>query len=146
MIPRILAVDFGSKRVGLALSDPLGIMAQPLPFIPYANRERFISDLKKMIRERSVGLILMGVPRSLDGTLGREAIEIQKLSDRIRKECRIEVRLHDESFTTRAAEEILIKEFDLSRKKRKNVRDSLAACLILKSYMESGPAKSGSSA
>ena len=138
---RILAVDFGSKRVGLAISDPFGITALPLPFLPFFGLPRFISDLKNLIREKSVNLIVLGLPKSLDGTLGPRALESQKLGEKIRKECGIEVELYDESFTTRDAEEILIGEFDLSREKRKKVRDSLAACLLLKSYMESHPAE-----
>lgn len=136
MKERILTIDYGSKRIGLAVSDPLGLTAQPLPYLSNHGIQPFIQDLKKIIREKSVSRIVLGLPRSLDGTLGPKALEIQQLGEQIQKECSVKVDLYDESFTSKDAEDILIHELDVSRKKRKEIRDSLAACLILQRYME----------
>ena len=132
---RMLAVDYGSKRIGVAVSDPLGITAQPIPYIRNLKREQVLSDLKKIIEERSVGIVIVGLPRSLDGTLGPKAAQCRKLARQIEEECGVSVSLFDESFTTRDAEEILVRDLNLSRAKRKEVIDSMAACLILKYYM-----------
>jgi putative Holliday junction resolvase len=98
-----------------------------------------LSDLKELITEKGVTLIILGLPRSLDDTLGPRALEIQELAKQIQKSCSIPVECYDESFTTREAENFLVNELDVSRKKRKQIRDSLAACLLLKAYMESHP-------
>ena len=137
---RILAVDFGSKRVGLALTDPLGITIQSLPVLKYSTKNDFLAKLKALVREKKVEKIVLGLPISLDGSLGPQAIECQALAEKIRDSCPVPVDFQDESFTSRQADEILIQEFGLSRKKRKEARDSLAACLILKYYLSSlGP-------
>lgn len=134
---RILSIDFGSKRVGLAISDPLGMIAQPFGFVPFSGQRNFTTALKKIVEEKRVELILLGLPKNMDGTLGGQAEDIMELSGVIRKACGIEVQLWDERLTTKQAEKILVNEFDLSRAKRKNVRDSVAACLFLQSYLDS---------
>ena len=133
---RILALDYGSKRIGLAVSDPLGLTAQPLPFLPNRGKKHWIPELKKIMAEKSVELLLLGLPVSLDDTLGPRALEIQKLAQTLRAECGTPVELADERFTTRAAEDFLVQELDVSRAKRKEIRDSMAAALLLKSYLE----------
>jgi len=77
----------------------------------------------------------MGLPRSLDGSIGPAAVECQNIARKIEVNCNVGVELQDESFTSREADQILIEEMGVSRKKRKEARDSLAACLILKSYL-----------
>lgn len=135
MSDRILAVDYGEKRIGLAVSDPLGIAAHSLPYILNHGISGFIREIKKVIEEKSVSFVVVGLPRSLDGHLGPKAVECQKIAERIRHECHIRVELYDESFTTKEAEEFLIGQLDLSRKKRKEIKDSLSASLLLRSYM-----------
>ena len=123
--------------MGLAVTDPLGVTVLPIPFLTYTSTADFLSKLKAVIGEKSVGKIVLGLPRSLDGSLGPKAKECEKLAARLEKELGLPVHLQDESFTSREAEEILIRDLDLSRQKRKKVRDSLSACLILKSYLSS---------
>lgn len=136
---RTLAIDYGSKRIGLSVSDPLGLTAQPLPYVANSGSKKFLCDLKAIIAERSVGRVILGWPRSLDDSSGPAARQCENLAAEIKRECGVPVVLYDERFTTRDAEEILIREFDMSRKKRKEVRDSLAACLMLRSYLDSNP-------
>lgn len=135
MVSRTLAIDLGSKRVGLAISDPLGLTAQPLGFILFLGWSELIADLKKIIEEKSVKSVLIGLPKNMDGTLGLKAEESIKFSEMLRTECNLEVKLFDERLTTKQSENILINEFDLSRNRRKNVRDTMAACIILQSYL-----------
>ena len=123
--------------MGLALTDPLGFTVQPIPFLPYSSRLQMIKDLKKIVAEKSVETIVLGLPISLNGTLGPKAVECRKLGNQIQNECGIPVHLQDESYSSREAEEILIREMNLSREKRKKVKDSLSACLILQSYLNS---------
>ena len=130
-------MDLGTKRVGLAITNPWGSGAYPLPFLPYISQAHLIQDLKKIVEEKGVNLIVAGLPVSLNGALGPKALECKKFADKIQKELKKEVTLFDESFTTQDAEEILIGELNVSRKKRRKLKDSLAACILLESYMNS---------
>lgn len=132
---RVLAIDFGSKRIGLALSDPLGNFAQPLPHLVFISIPKFISDLKKLLQEKSVRLVLMGFPKNMNGTSGVAAEECQQVAETIHHECGVEVKLVDERLSTQEAEKFLVGELDLSREKRKKVRDSLSACFMLETYL-----------
>lgn len=133
---RILAIDYGSKRIGLAVSDPLGFSALPMGFLPFKGQKRFIEELKKVIAEKEVKLIVLGLPINMDGTMGPKAEEMTQVSEVIKKECGLPVELVDERLTTQQAETMLVDEFDLGRKKRKAVRDSIAAAILLQSYLE----------
>ena len=132
---RILAIDYGSKRVGLALTDPLGFTIQPLPYLKYSSKNDFLGKLKSLVAGKGIEKNVLGMPVSLDGSLGAKALECRALAKKIKDFCSVPVDLQDESFTSREAEEILVEELGLSRKKRKEARDSMAACLILKSYL-----------
>jgi len=133
---RILAVDYGSKRIGLAVTDPLGYTVQPLPYVPRRSRRQALSELVRVAGEKSVRRIVVGLPKSLDGTLGPKARECTNFADQLGVESGLPVELFDERFTTAEAERILIEELDVSRERRKHVRDSLAACLLLESYLK----------
>ena len=128
-------MDYGSKRVGLAATDPLGITIQPLPYLRYSGRTDLLEKLRSVIREKGIEKVVVGLPRSLDGSLGPKARECEELARQIGKDSSVQVALQDESFTSREAEEILIRDLGLSRARRKEARDSLAACLILKSFL-----------
>ena len=135
MSSRTLAVDFGEKRVGLAVTDPLGAAILPVPFLTYASISELLFKLKSVAVEKEVGIIVLGLPRNPDGSSGPKAKECENLAEKIKKELGLPVHLEDESFTSREADEILIRDLNLSRQKRKKVKDSLSACLILKSYL-----------
>ncbi|MBI3012833.1 MAG: Holliday junction resolvase RuvX [Elusimicrobia bacterium] len=132
---RILGIDYGAKRVGMALTDPLGITVQPLPFVPYKSDSQFLQDLKHVVLEKSVELIVVGVPKRADGSLGPEAERYLQIAKILEHECSLPVECVDESFTSRESEDFLIRVCGASRKRRKKVKDSLSACLILESYL-----------
>ena len=136
---RVLAIDYGTKRIGLAVSDPLGLTAQPLGFVKFVSRSKFLEDVKKIVLEKSVQLILIGLPINMDDSLGPKARECMRLAESVEKECGVKTKLVDERLTTREAEQFLIDELDLSRKKRKGVKDTMAACILLQSYLDHGP-------
>lgn len=131
---RVLAIDYGSKRIGVAVSDPLGITAQGLPNVDN-DAERF-ENIRKITEEKGVSLIIVGLPRRLDGTLGQSAQEVKKFGDELRKKLAIEVKYWEEWLSTAEAERHLINA-DRSRKKRKGLRDRIAAQLILQGYLDS---------
>lgn len=136
---RILAVDYGTKRVGLSVSDPLGYTAQPLPYLSNQSRAKLLEALLNVVHEKSVKRVVVGLPKSLDDTLGPKARECQKFADDLRAATGLPVDLLDERFTSREAEDFLVNQLDLSREKRKELRDSLAACIILETYMKANP-------
>ncbi|MBN1621089.1 MAG: Holliday junction resolvase RuvX [Endomicrobiales bacterium] len=134
---RILAIDYGKKRIGLALSDPLGITANPLSVLHRKSLSEDIKKIKSIIEEKEVGKVVLGLPLNMDGTPGILTEEIKSFAKKIEKEVNIDVEFHDERLTTHEAENLLIEEANMSREKRKKIKDKIAACLILKSYLES---------
>jgi len=133
---RILGIDYGTKRLGLALSDEDEILASPLPVrvrTGLADDLKFVSDLTV---ERGVGRIVLGLPLNMNGSRGEMARAVQAFAAELRNACDLPVVLFDERLTTSEAERVLI-QADISRKKRKNLRDGLAAVLILQGYLDS---------
>jgi putative Holliday junction resolvase len=98
-----------------------------------------VADLQKIIQEKSVRLVVVGLPLNMNGTEGPMSVVVRNLARKIEEECGVPVNLTDERLTSWEAENILIDDLDLSRKKMKAVKDSMAACLILKSYLASNP-------
>lgn len=137
IMSRILAIDYGKKRIGLALSDPLGITANPLSVLHRKSLSEDIKKIKSIIEEKEVGKVVLGLPLNMDGTPGILTEEIKSFAKKIEKEVNIDVEFHDERLTTHEAENLLIEEANMSREKRKKIKDKIAACLILKSYLES---------
>ncbi len=133
---RILAIDYGSKRIGLAASDPLGITAMPLPFLPHKNWTQALNDLRKIVQDKSIALVIVGLPKAPDGGEGAQAKSCRDFGEKLAATLRVPVEMVDETMTSREAGDILINEFNLSRGKRKGVIDSLSACLMLRSYLE----------
>ncbi len=133
---RILSLDFGEKRIGVAVSDPLNIIAQSVGTI---ERKGVKSDLKKieeLVRVYEAEKIIVGLPLNMDGTKGKSANRAIAFVNELKKEIKIEVEMLDERLTTRQGERIFL-EADLSRKKRKKNIDKIAAQLILQSYLDS---------
>ena len=133
---RILSIDYGSKRVGLAATDALGLTLQPWTALQNRSRPDLLKNLLALIQEKEIKKVIIGLPRSLDGNLGPQAIVCMKFAEDLSKATEITIEMQDESFTSREADEILIRDLDLSREKRKKVKDSMAALLILKSYLQ----------
>jgi putative Holliday junction resolvase len=132
---RILALDVGEKRIGLAVSDPLGITAQGLGVLSRQNRETDQARLLEVAREYQVQEILVGLPRHLDGRPGQQADAILELARTLGDALGVPVTTWDERLTTVEAERVLI-QADLSRRRRRRVVDQVAAVLILQSYLE----------
>ena len=134
---RILGIDYGSHRVGLSLSDPLGIIARPIEAIK--NDSDLIDGLKQTVKCESIKLVVVGMPLNLKGQHAQKAEEVQKFIERLKKEIDIEVATWDERFTTTIAHQTMI-TMGTKKKERqkKNGRiDSMAAALILQGFLDS---------
>jgi putative Holliday junction resolvase len=132
---RILALDPGTKRIGVALSDELGWTAQPLETFERKSLGVDIAHIKDLVSRHEVREIVVGMPVRLDGRMGPAAQSARQFLDAVQTGVGIPVVAWDERLTTKAAEQMLI-EADVSRKKRKGVVDRVAAALLLKSYLE----------
>ena len=135
---RIMALDVGERRIGVALSDTLGITAQPLMTYNRAkdNRKEDIAGLWELIKKHEVEKLVVGLPKNMNNTLGFKAEEVQNFIKALVEVEEIPVEWVDERLTTVSAERALL-EADVSRKKRKAVIDKMAAVLILQTYLES---------
>lgn len=132
---RILALDPGTKRIGVALSDELGWTAQPLETFVRKSLDADLTHIKELVRRHEVREIVVGMPVQLNGRAGPAAQGAQRFLEAVRAAVGIPVVAWDERLTTKAAEQMLI-EADVSRKKRKGAVDRVAAALLLKSYLE----------
>jgi len=132
---RILGIDYGRRRIGLALSDEGGILASPLPtYVRGRSRERDLVALTALIDQRGVTAVVVGLPLNLDGSRGEMAQEAEEFADRIQQKTGLPVEMFDERLTSREAERVLL-EANLSRRRRKSLRDSLSAVLILQGHL-----------
>ena len=133
---RILGIDYGTRRLGLAISDEDEIMALPLPMLRRSRSlNRDLMALRSVIRERKVASIVVGLPLNMDGSRGEMAEQAEAFAEELRKSVRIPVDCYDERRTTQDAERALLKA-DLSRKRRKDLRDSVAATIILQAFLD----------
>lgn len=131
---RILSLDVGTKTIGVAVSDELGITANGITTIKRSDIKSDLKNLKDIIDRYSPAEIVIGVPYNIDGSVGNRGKDILTFSDTVKKEFSIPVVYWDESFSTVNAEEKML-EADLSRKKRKKVIDKMAAVIILQEYL-----------
>jgi putative Holliday junction resolvase len=133
---RILGIDYGRRRIGLALSDEEEILASPLP--PHVRRhseERDIAALASRIKRHTVKAVVVGWPLNMDGSRGEMAREAELFADRIRQQTGLPTELFDERLTSTEAERVLV-EANLPRRRRKELRDSLSATLILQGHLD----------
>ena len=135
---RILGLDFGSKTIGVALSDELTITAQTLTSISRTNLNRDLEALLALIREHHVEELVIGMPINMDGSRGPAAEAVEEFMSRLKPLTAVKIIPWDERLTTVAAERILL-EGDLSRRKRRRVIDRLSAAIILQGYLDSRP-------
>jgi putative Holliday junction resolvase len=133
---RILAVDPGSKRVGLAVSDPTGTIAQALSTVPAEPAATLASRLADIAKAQDAQRIVVGLPLRLNGTHGPEAAAAQRLAHALRQAARLPVEMVDERLTTAAAERSLIAG-GVRREKRRLSVDRVAATLLLQGYLDS---------
>ena len=130
---RILAIDYGKVRVGLAISDPLRILSTP--FDVFKNDDNLIHNLKNLISEKEITLIILGLPLNLKGKDSKKTLEIREFKTKLEEELNLPIKLVDERFTTYEANNEL-KRLGFSVKESRKVIDKIAASLILKSYLK----------
>ena len=132
---RILGLDVGAKRIGVAISDLLGITAQGLQTLQRQNKRLDFAQLERVIREHQVAEIVMGLPLRMSGAEGVQAEKMQAFAEEIRRRFKLPVHLWDERLTSAQANRLL-RETDMSIKRRGAVVDQMAAVLILQSWMD----------
>lgn len=139
---RILALDVGEKRVGVAISDPLGIIARPLEVIQRSSKVEDFEAIGRLVAEHQVDLLLCGYPLSLDGDEGPQGRRIRRYAEKLAETLPVPVKLWDESHSTDKAHEIMISQDKKSTpQQRRQWVDAVAAAVILQSYLdESAPA------
>lgn len=139
---RILGIDFGSVRIGLAVSDPLGYTAQGLETLSATPKQKALDEIARLCREKDVNEVVVGLPMNMNGTIGPKANEIldwvKKLEAALGD---IPVKTWDERLTSREAGRLMINQ-GLSRMKQRQGSDRMAATLILQNYLESKRARS----
>ncbi len=133
---RILALDPGSKRIGVALSDELGWTAQPLETYERRSVAEDVTHIQQLVRQHHVRRVVMGLPVRMDGRAGPEAESVRLFLETLERALDVPVIAWDERLTSKAAEKMLI-DADVSRKKRKGAVDRIAAAILLQSYLQS---------
>ena len=133
---RILGIDYGDARVGVAVSDPLGLTAQGVGTIKNKGRKFLMSELDKIIKQYSPETIVIGLPKNMDGTEGFRAEATYKFADELKGIYMGEIVFKDERLTTVEAS-VFLNATNTRGQKRKNVIDTVSACLILEGYMNS---------
>lgn len=136
---RVLAIDHGSVRMGIAISDAMGIVAQPLESIPAEPRNQFLARLLEIVREKEVELILVGMPRNMDGSYGPAAAKVREFLRELEPQVQVPIRTWDERLTSVQANRFLI-EADVRRSDRRGKVDKTAAAILLQSYLDSAQA------
>jgi putative holliday junction resolvase len=131
---RILALDLGDKRIGVAMSDELQWTAQPFKTLHRTSLSEDLKALEQIIQEHEIKLLVVGVPYGLSENITPQTKKVLELISRFKKEWDVPIETIDESLTTSMAEEVLISA-NVSRKKRKGVKDTLAAVLILQAFL-----------
>ena len=138
----ILALDLGARRIGLAISDPLGITAQGLPTLVRTSKRKDLEALARLASQYQVCRIVVGYPLHLSGEEGAQAVAARRFAEELARVTGLPVELHDERLTTAQAERVL-RDSGISLRKRAQAVDQLSAVLILQSYLESRAARAG---
>jgi putative holliday junction resolvase len=138
---RSLGLDVGDKRTGVAVSDPEGILAVPLTVIAYRSEGAIIDDIIKLVEQHMIGRIVVGLPRSLDGSLGPQAEKVKAFAEKLslrakRSNLNVDIKLWDERFSTVAVDKLMSKAGG-KRNRRKEHRDALSAAFILQGFLDS---------
>lgn len=133
---RYLGLDLGTKTLGLALSDPLGMIASSYKILKHdEDYDSLITLLEEEIKNNRVEALVLGFPKNMNNSIGERGEIALSFKEKLEQAFNLPVYMQDERLTTRQAESILISN-DTSRKKRKKVIDSLAATIILQSYLD----------
>jgi putative pre-16S rRNA nuclease len=132
---RILALDFGARRIGLAVTDELGMTAQGLPTLHRTNKRNDFDHLRRTIKQYAVGEIVLGLPLRMSGEAGIQAEKVEAFAEELRARFKLPVHLFDERLTSVEANRVL-DAAEMGDRRRKEVVDQLAAVLILQAFME----------
>jgi len=135
-ITRSLGLDIGDKRIGIALSDPDGILASPLTIINRREERLDIEAITNIVAQHQVKQIIVGLPRSMDGSIGKQAEKVQAFTQRLCQYTEVPVEFRDERLSTVSAKHLMQ---GVSKKTRKKARDdAIAAAIILQGYLDEG--------
>ncbi len=132
---RIMAIDFGSRRIGLAVTDELGLTAQGLPTLHRTNKQNDFNQLRRTIKQFAVAEIVMGLPLRMSGEHGIQSDKVEDFAGELRKRFKLPVHLFDERLTSVEANRLL-GETEMSGRRKTEVVDQLAAVLILQAFMQ----------
>jgi putative holliday junction resolvase len=132
---RILGLDIGSKRIGVAISDELGFTAQGIETLSCKSPEDDAAAIAKLAEKYDVEEIVVGIPYNMDGSAGPQAEKVRAAVERIKQRAKVPMQEWDERLSTVAAERVLV-EADMSRSKRRKVIDKVAAVIILQGYLD----------
>ncbi|MBU1049263.1 Holliday junction resolvase RuvX [Candidatus Bipolaricaulota bacterium] len=134
---RILGIDYGRRRIGLAVSDEAQFLARPLdPYLRTHSRKKDLEALAKLAHEQEAGCIVFGLPLNMDNTMGEMALEVESFAEDLQRIVAMQIVVSDERLTSVEAERVLL-QGNVKRKDRKLLRDGLAATLILQGYLDS---------
>ncbi|MCI1694780.1 Holliday junction resolvase RuvX [Aneurinibacillus aneurinilyticus] len=132
---RKMGLDVGDKTIGVAISDELGWTAQGIETIHREGKKKDYLRIEELIKQYDIGEIIVGLPKNMNGTIGPRGEVCQAFADYLHNRSRLPVKLWDERLTTMEAERMLVSA-DVSRKKRKQVIDKMAAVIILQNYLD----------
>jgi len=132
---RILALDHGSKRIGVAISDEMKMIAQPLEFIPATPAGAAFARLQAILSEKPAELILVGLPRNMDGSYGPAAEKVRAFVEELKQAIPVPVRTWDERLTSAQANRVLL-QGNVRREQRKEKVDAIAAAILLQSFLD----------
>jgi len=134
-VSRFLGIDYGTVRIGLALSDPTGILASPLPFLENQSPQQVTTCLSELIQTHQIAGLVIGLPRNMDGTYGPSAQKVRDFIAQIQKSISLPITPIDERLTTAQASKQL-SSIGLNQKQLRKKVDSSSACLILQQYLD----------
>jgi len=129
---RILALDIGDRRIGVALSDPQGILASPLTIFEHKDDQSDIQTILDLVNRHDVARIIIGLPVSMDGTIGAQAEKVKAFAEELRNQTKIPVEFRDERLSTVSARRLQ----PAGRKNKKIRHDAAAAAIVLQSYLD----------
>ena len=132
---RILSLDIGDRRIGVAMSDTLGILATPLTILDRKSGEQDLDSIIDLVTKHDVGLIVAGLPRTLNGVIGPQAEKVQAFVEKLKQQTDVPIDFRDERFTTVDAQR-LMREAATKKKKGKMHDDAAAAAVLLQSYLD----------
>jgi len=133
---KILGIDYGEKRIGLAMSDASNMVASSLKVVKRNATRSWLGEIKTIVDENKVEKIVIGLPKNMNGSIGEKGKEVLAFMKVLGKVVKVPIVTWDERLTTVSAEKVLL-QADLSRKKRKDILDKLSACIILQNYLDS---------